>query len=110
MMTSFLRPLTLTAVATLLMTAPLAGTAPSVTAEHTHAGRDLAARTRSVSRPHRFPVTGLPTGARPRIAYAHATKPAFLGGNFRAPPRRRHARSRSTASSPSASGRRWDAA
>ena len=46
MMTSFLRPLTLTAVATLLMIAPLAGTAPSPVDLHAGAA-DLAARTPS---------------------------------------------------------------
>jgi hypothetical protein len=81
MMTSFLRPLTLTAVATVLMTAPLAGTAPSRVDLHAGAA-DLAARTPSRAATA-FPVTGLPTGPRPRIPYAHATKPEFLGGNYR---------------------------
>jgi len=82
MMTSFLRPLTLTAVATLVMIAPLAGTAPSPAALHDGAGSGLASRTPSAAATA-FPVTGLPTGHRPRIAYAFATRPEFLGGNFR---------------------------
>ena len=82
MMTSFLRPLTLTAVATLVMIAPLAGTGPSPAALHSGTGTSLASRTSSVSRTA-LPVTGLPTGPRPKIAYAFATRPAFLGGNFR---------------------------
>ena len=82
MMTSFLRPLTLTAVATLVMIAPLAGTGPSPAALHSRSGTSLASRTSSVSRTA-LPVTGLPTGPRPKIAYAFATRPAFLGGNFR---------------------------
>ncbi len=77
MMTSLLRPLTLIAVGTLLMTSPLAGAAPSTTAARTSG--DLDRRTTSVP----LPVTGLPTGVAPKIAYARATKPAFLGGNFR---------------------------
>jgi hypothetical protein len=76
MMTSFLRPLTLTAVATLVMIAPLAGTPTSP-------ATDLAARTPDRAAAVPLPVTGLPTGHRPRIAYAFATKPEFLGGNFR---------------------------
>jgi hypothetical protein len=82
MMTSFLRPLTLTAVATLVMIAPLAGTATSPAALQSGAAAGLAARTSSVARTT-LPVTGLPTGPRPKIAYAFATKPEFLGGNFR---------------------------
>ena len=76
MTTSLLRPLTLSAVATLLMIAPLAGTPTSP-------ATDLAARTPDRAAAAPLPVTGLPTGPRPRIAYAFATKPAFLGGNFR---------------------------
>jgi hypothetical protein len=76
MMTSFLRPLTLTAVATLLMIAPLAGMPMSP-------ATDLAAHTPARAAATPLPVTGLPTGHRPRIAYAFATKPEFLGGNFR---------------------------
>lgn len=75
MMTRFLRPLTLAAVATLVMIAPLAGTPTSP-------ATDLASRTPGRAAAT-LPVTGLPTGARPAIAYAFATKPAFLGGNFR---------------------------
>jgi len=81
MTTSFLRPLTLSAVATLLMTAPLAGHAPSPTAEH--AGGGPSSSTSSGRAATTFPVTGLPLGPRPAITYAFATKPAFLGGNFR---------------------------
>ncbi len=80
MMTSLLRPLTLTAVATLLMTAPWVGTGPSPTAQRT--GDDHPARTTSGSG-NALPVTGLPNGDPPRIAYARATRPEFLGGNFR---------------------------
>ena len=76
MMTSILRPLTLTAVATLVMIAPLAGTPTSP-------ATDLAARTPARAAATPLPVTGLPTGSRPTIAYAFATKPEFLGGNFR---------------------------
>jgi hypothetical protein len=76
MMTSFLRPLTLTAVATLVMIAPLAGTPTSP-------ATDLASRTPARAAATPLPVTGLPTGPRPRIAYAFASKPEFLGGNFR---------------------------
>ena len=76
MMTSFLRPLTLTAVASLVMIAPLAGTA-------TPTATTLSAGTPSRAAATPLPVTGLPTGHRPRIAYAFATKPEFLGGDFR---------------------------
>ncbi len=82
MTTSFLRPLTLTAVATLVMIAPLAGTGASPAALHSAADSGLAARTPSVAGTT-LPVDGLPTGARPEIAYAFATAPEFLGGNFR---------------------------
>jgi hypothetical protein len=45
MMTSILRPLTLTALATLLMTAPLAGSGPDPTALRTARGDRPSART-----------------------------------------------------------------
>jgi hypothetical protein len=80
MTTSFLRPLTLSALATLLMTAPLAGSGLGAAALHTPTGGEPAARTTSATP---FPTTGLTTGAPPKIAYARATKPEFLGGNFR---------------------------
>jgi hypothetical protein len=80
MTTSFLRPLTLSALATLLMTAPLAGGGLGTAALHTPAGAGSSARTTSATP---FPTTGLATGARPKIAFARATKPEFLGGNFR---------------------------
>jgi hypothetical protein len=80
-MTSFLRPLTLSAVSTLLMIAPLAGTATSPASLRTPAGVEVIARTQALGTA--FPTTGLPTGARPRIAFARATRPEFLGGNYR---------------------------
>lgn len=80
-MTSFLRPLTLSAVSTLLMIAPLAGTATSPAALRTPAGVEAITRTPALGTA--FPTTGLPTGARPRIAFARATRPEFLGGNYR---------------------------
>src|SRR5512140_3096436 len=80
-MTSFLRPLTLSAVSTLLMIAPLAGTATSPAALRTPAGVEAITRTPALGTA--IPTTGLPTGARPRIAFARATRPEFLGGNYR---------------------------
>jgi hypothetical protein len=83
MTSSSLRPLTLSALATLLITAPYAGTGPSPVALHTAAGAEPAARTPYSRAATPFPTTGLATGARPTIAFARATKPEFLGGNFR---------------------------
>jgi hypothetical protein len=83
MTTSFLRPLTLSALATLLRTAPLAGTGLSTASLRTGTGAEPAAGTTYTRAATAFPTTGLPTGALPRIAYARATKPEFLGGNFR---------------------------
>lgn len=80
-MTSFLRPLTLSAVSTLLMIAPLAGAASTPAALRPPDGVESAALT-SASAPA-FPTTGLPVGARPKIAFARATRPEFLGGNYR---------------------------
>ena len=77
MMTSLLRPLTLTAV----------GDAGDDRAAGRHADEPGAGPGSAVRRARAaattLPVTGLPTGARPAIAYAFATKPEFLGGNFR---------------------------
>jgi hypothetical protein len=85
MMTSLLRPLTLSALATLLITAPLAGTGLSSTALHPgiDAGAGPSARTTYTRAATALPTTGLVTGARPKIAFARATEPEFLGGNFR---------------------------
>ncbi|WP_151083272.1 hypothetical protein [Nocardioides cynanchi] len=82
-MTSYLRPLTYSALATLLMTAPLAGSGLDAAALHTSRGGEPAAGTTYQRAATAFPTTGLPTGAPPKIAYARATKPEFLGGNFR---------------------------
>jgi hypothetical protein len=85
MTTSYLRPLTLSALASLLITAPLAGGALHTSALRSPvgAGAEPSARTTSTRAATAFPTTGLATGARPSIAYARATKPEFLGGNFR---------------------------
>jgi hypothetical protein len=83
MITSLLRPLTMSALATLLMTAPLAGTGLSTAALRTGTGAEPFAGTTYGRAATSFPTTGLGTGARPRIAFARATQPEFLGGNFR---------------------------
>jgi hypothetical protein len=80
-MTSFLRPLTLSAVSTLLMIAPLAGTATSSVALRAPSGVDVVGGTPATGTA--FPTTGLTVGPRPKIAFARATRPAFLGGNYR---------------------------
>jgi hypothetical protein len=83
MKTSYLRPLTLSALASLLILAPLAGSGPDSAALRTPAGAPPSAGTTYTRGATAFPTTGLATGARPSIAFARATKPEFLGGNFR---------------------------
>src|SRR4051812_40753467 len=83
MKTGSLRPLTLSALASLLITAPLAGSGLDNDSFRTALGVGPSAGTSYSRTATAFPTTGLPTGTRPKIAFARATKPEFLGGNFR---------------------------
>jgi hypothetical protein len=78
MMTSFLRPLTLAAMTTLLMTSPLAGTAPGSVSLHTGA-LQVTARTPATA----IHLDALASGAKPAIAYIRGRHVDFRGGAYR---------------------------
>jgi hypothetical protein len=78
-----LRPLTLSAVATLLVTGPASNAgSTSYGALDDPSTRVYVAPT-AAARPTPFPTTGLATGSAPHIAYATATKPEFGEGDWR---------------------------
>ena len=116
MMTSFLRPLTWSALASILILAPLAGTGLDPAALHTPTSAEpsagatypraaTASRTRAATTIH---LAGLATGAKPKIAWIKGTHLNFLTGGDLVMHRadRHHTR---TAAQPVRPGPRWGA-
>ena len=74
------RSLPVAALALALLAAP-GTTAYAVERPHTH--DEYVARTADATAPGPLPVSGLPVGDPPKIAFAFASKPEFGGGNWR---------------------------